>query len=111
MKTFGPLYVGTLRYWHKKAFPIIEIGSTQETEHPYRTGKCLVLRAPFTETGYYGGVFYKHPKIHVDDDDAIDALLSEAMKGRTAWTPKDGLFDEAFLQIRDMDEALFREGR
>lgn len=96
MKTFGPLYVGTLRYWHKKALPIIEVGSTQETDMPYRTGKCLVFRAPFTETGYYLGVFYKTLDIHPDDDDAIDAVLAEAMKGRVAWKPEDGLFDEVF---------------
>lgn len=96
MKTFGPLYAGTLRYWHKKAFPVVEVGSTQETEYPYRKGKCLVFRAPFTEPGYYLGVFYKTPDVHPDDDDTIDALLSEAMKGRKAWEPEDGFFDEIF---------------
>ena len=97
MKTLGLLYAGKLRYWHKKALPILEVGSTQETEYPYRKGKCLVLRAPFTEPGFYLGVFYKKPNIHQDDDDAIDALLSEAMKGRKAWEPEDGLFDEVFI--------------
>lgn len=98
MKTYGPLYVGKLRYWHKKAFPILEVGSTQETEYPYRTGKCLVVRVPFTEPGYYLGLFYKNPKIHPDDDETIDALLSGAMKGRTAWTPENGLFDDVFKE-------------
>lgn len=96
MKTFGPLYAGALRYWHKKALPIVEIGSTQETDYPYRKGKCLVFRAPFTEPGYYLGVFYQKPDVHPDDDETIDALLSEAMKGRKAWEPEDGLFDEIF---------------
>lgn len=96
MKTFGPLYGGKLRYWHKKALPIIEVGSTQETEHPYRLGKCLVFRLPFTEPGFYLGAFYKRPKVHPDDDETIDAILSDAMKGRSAWKPEDGLFDEVF---------------
>lgn len=97
MKTFGALYAGKLRYWHKKFLPIIEVGSTQETEHPYRSGKCLVFRAPFTEPGYYVGVFYKKPDV-VDDEDAIDALLSGAMRGRTAWKPEDGAYDEFFKE-------------
>lgn len=96
MQTFGPLYVGKLRYWHKKLFPIVEVGTTQETEHPYRKGKCLVFRAPFTEPGYYLGIFYKKPATSPDDDDAIDALLSEAMRGRKAWVPEDGKYDEFF---------------
>lgn len=96
MKTLGPLYAGKLRYWHKKALPVLEVGSTQETEHPYRKGKCLVFRAPFTEPGFYLGLFYKKPNIHHDDEEAIDALLSEAMRGRKAWIPEDGLFDEFF---------------
>lgn len=96
MKTFGSLYGGKLRYWHKKALPILEIGTTQETEYPYRKGKCLVARIPFTEPGYYLGLFYYNPKIEHDDDDKIDELLKEAMRGRTAWTPKDGAFDETF---------------
>lgn len=95
MNTFGPLYVGKLRYWHKKALPVVEIGSTQETEHPYRSGKCLVFRTPFTESGRYIGVFYKRPNVE-HDDEAIDALLSDAMRGRKAWEPNDGMYDEFF---------------
>ena len=34
MRTYGPLYVGRLEYYHTKVLPIIEIGSTQETEEP-----------------------------------------------------------------------------
>lgn len=101
MRTFGPLYAGTLRYWHKKAFPVLEIGSTRETEHPYRLGKCLVFRVPFTETGRYIGVFYKNPKVHVDDDETIDRILSDIMKSRKAWEPEDGLFDEVFFQAKE----------
>ena len=96
MKSYGPLYAGNLRYWHKKVFPIIEIGTTQETEMPYRKGKCLVFRLPFTTPGLYLGVWVSRPDIGWDDEDKIDEILSEAMKSRVAWTPKDGLFDESF---------------
>lgn len=97
MKSFGPLYVGKLRYWHKKFLPIVEIGTTQETDFPFRRGKCLVFRLPFTTPGYYIGLLFKtvdKPEYLSDED--IDLIMMNAMKGRTAWTPKDGLYDETF---------------
>lgn len=97
MKTFGPFYFGKLRYWHKKFFPIIEIGSTQETELPFRRGKCLVFRLPFTETGVYAGILFRgvlDPHLLTDED--VDLIVAKAMRGRTAWTPKDGAYDEFF---------------
>jgi hypothetical protein len=97
MKTYGPLYVGTLRYPHKKFLPVTEIGTTQETEIPFRRGKCLVFRAPFTTKSFYVGVLFKtvsDPHLLTDED--IDLIMMNAMKGRTAWTPKDGLYDETF---------------
>lgn len=97
MKTYGPLYVGKLEYWHRHLLPIMEIGSTQETERPYRLGKCLVFRLPFTHPGFYIGALFKKPNIDLDDEESIDALLYRAMKGRDAWRPEDGLFDEAFF--------------
>jgi hypothetical protein len=96
MKTYGPLYGGKLRYWHKKALPVIEVGSTQETEYPYRKGKCLVFRFPFTEPGLYAGIFYHTPDIMWDDEEAVDKILSDAMKGREAWKPEDGAYNEFF---------------
>lgn len=106
MKTFGPLYGGKLKYWHRKFLPVLEVGTTQEAEYPYRRGKCLVARVPFTEPGYYFGIFYKNPKISPDDEGAIDELLFGALKGRTAWTPEDGEYDETFVameKIRTVD--------
>jgi hypothetical protein len=97
MKSFGPLYVGKLRYWHKKLLPIVEVGNTQETDFPFRRGRCLVFRIPFTTPGYYIGILFKtvdNPN-HLTDED-IDLIIMKAMKGRTAWTPKDGLYDETF---------------
>jgi hypothetical protein len=98
MKNIGPLYVGRLEYWHRKPLPVLEVGSTTETDFPYRLGKCLVFRLPFTHPGYYLGLWVKKTNIHPDDEDAIDALLSSAMKSRTAWEPEDGFFDEIFYK-------------
>lgn len=97
MKTFGPLYGGTLRYWHKKLLPIIEVGTTQETELPYRQGKCLVFRAPFTTKAVYFGLLFKgvaNPHLLTDED--IDLIMAKAMRSRKAWTPEDGAYDEFF---------------
>lgn len=94
MKSYGPLYAGTLQYWHKKLFPIFEVGTTQETEGRWRFGKCVVARVPFTTTGYYLGVWYHTPDL-IDEDDE-DSLLSKALSGRTAWKPEDGAYDDFF---------------
>jgi hypothetical protein len=96
MKTLGPLYAGRLEYYHNRMFPVIEIGSTQETEMPFRKGKCLVFRVPFTKPGWYAGIFYHNPKIEVWDDEGIDEILYGAMKGREAWRPQDGAYEEFF---------------
>ena len=97
MKTLGPIYGGKLRYYHNHFLPIIEVGTTQETDLPYRKGRCLVFRVPFTKPGFYIGVLFKTTKNpHLLTDEDIDLLMANAMRGRTAWTPNDGLFDEIF---------------
>lgn len=96
MRTYGPLYVGTLKYYHNNFLPIIEVGHTQETDMPYRKGKCLVFRLPFTKPGFYAGVFYHNPKIDWDEEDRIDEILSGAMRARSAWKPSDGAYNETF---------------
>lgn len=97
MRTLGPLYVGTLQYYHRKFLPIVENGHTQETEIPFRYGHCLVFRIPFTKPGYYIGIFFKtveDPHLLTDED--VDLIMMKAMRGRTAWTPNDGLYDDTF---------------
>jgi len=96
MKTYGALYGGKLQYWHNKFLPIIEVGTTQETEYPFRKGKCLVVRAPFTKPGFYFGLWVSRPSVHQDDEEAIDELLQDALKARVAWKPQDGMYDEFF---------------
>ena len=79
MKSLGPLYVDKIRYWHTKALPVVEVGWTRETDHPYRGGKCLVFRCPWTEPGFVLGVWTERPEIHPEDDEAIDSLIASAM--------------------------------
>src|SRR5690606_32233888 len=38
----GPFYVHTVNM--RRGAPILQISSTQETQYPYRMGRCLVLR-------------------------------------------------------------------
>lgn len=97
MKTFGPIYVGKLEYYHNKFLPIVELGTTRETDMPYRAGKCLVFRIPFTKPGFYAGILYKdieNPQWLSEEE--IDNIISNAMKVRDAWNPEDGLFNEVF---------------
>jgi len=85
MKTLGPLYVGKLKYYHRKFLPIVEVGHTQETDMPYRYGHCLVFRAPFTIPGYYVGILFKtvkNPRWDLSDED-IDEIIVKALKART----------------------------
>lgn len=97
MKTFGPLYGGKLRWWHKKPWPLIEKGTTYETEMPFRIGHSLVVRVPFTEHAYYAGLLFKSVEDpHLLTDEDIDLIMARAMKGRKAWTPDDGAYDEFF---------------
>lgn len=98
MRTLGPLYGGKLRYWHKKFLPIIEKGSTQETEMPYRVGHCLVFRIPFTTQGFYAGILFRDIEDpHMLSDEEIDLIMMKAMRGRNAWKPEDGAYDEVFI--------------
>jgi hypothetical protein len=42
------VFVQTIKYPIKVSFKsLIEVGSTQEIEEPFRTGKSLVIRLPF----------------------------------------------------------------
>ena len=78
MKSFGPLYVDTLQYYHRHLLPIVETGWTQETEHPYRKSKvCLVFRFPFTHPGFVLGLWKKNKEFVFDED--ADDLLAAAL--------------------------------
>lgn len=111
MRTLGPIYLGKLSYYHRNLLPIVEVGTTQETDFPYRHGKCLVFRIPFTKPGFYLGLLFKtvkDPYLLTDED--IDLLLGDALRARKVWEPDDGFYDEAFPLPEDgLDKAVLRK--
>lgn len=57
MKSFGPLYVDTIKLKHP-VLPLFEWGWSQETEPPYRASKvCAVFWIPFVPRGYALGIW------------------------------------------------------
>jgi hypothetical protein len=97
MRTLGPIYLGKLNYYHRKALPIVELGRTQETDFPYRSGRCLVFRVPFTKPGFYLGLLFKTVKDpHLLTDEDVDLLVGNALKARKVWSPEDGAYHETF---------------
>lgn len=52
----GRLFAHAMLY-PTKLFPLVEPGTTRETEHPYRTGRSLVLRLPFSRRAVAIGVW------------------------------------------------------
>lgn len=52
----GNLYVTTVQFLDK-ASPWIDKGWSDETEEPYRHGKCLVFRVPLTRLGFAVGLW------------------------------------------------------
>lgn len=59
MKSFGPLYVTTVKYPKRFVYPPFEIGWTQEIEEPFRYGRCLVLRVPYGKLGVGFGIWLR----------------------------------------------------
>jgi hypothetical protein len=53
----GPrIYSHPMEYPTTK-FPVVDVGQTQEIDWPFRTGKGLVLRLPFTRRALVVGVW------------------------------------------------------
>jgi hypothetical protein len=76
MDLIGPLYVTNVKYPHRKPFPIVEKGWSNEIEFPFRRGSCLVFRLPFTRPGIVIG-FWGHAQ---DEDTALtSAILGREM--------------------------------
>ena len=90
----GKFYASTLRYPHRKIFPIIETGWTQETEEPYRRSRfCLVFRVPFTKPGFVLGV-WGNPTF--DETKALESALNTRVMTEEEW-------DEIFSLAYDKD--------
>lgn len=49
-KDLGPFYVTRVQYLDKERH-LPEVGWTAETDYPWRMGRCLVFRIPFTHLG------------------------------------------------------------
>lgn len=45
----GPHFYAQKLWWHTENPPLAYVTHTTETEPPYRLGKCVVLRLPFTK--------------------------------------------------------------
>lgn len=71
MKSFGPLYVDSLKLNHK-VFPMFEWGWSQETEEPYRQSSvCIVFWVPFVPRGYAVGIWGKP----LQEEDALNRAM------------------------------------
>jgi hypothetical protein len=92
MKSIGPLYVGTLQYYHRKIFPVVEKGWTQETDLPYRKGTCLVFRFPKTHPGFYIGV-WADAGLPEYDEEGASARLAQALNIRDMGLTADEIED------------------
>lgn len=87
----GNLYVQQMRYLHRKAAPLIwEKGWTDELEHPFRRGTCIVVRVPCTRVGLVFG--------HWGPPGNEEDRLNSAVGLREIGTLDDSLMaEEAFL--------------
>jgi hypothetical protein len=93
MKNIGPLYVGKLEYYHRDFFPVVEKGWTQETDHPFRKGACLVFRFPKTHPGLYVGLWKKGSAIAEFDEDGVADRLAAALSLRDMGLTPDEIED------------------
>jgi len=85
MKSLGPLYVDTVTYPIKRFSFVTEIGWSQETDEPFRAGKCFVIKLPFIKTGVAIGIWRK--KLNEQD-----ALLN-AIQARVITLEEAGVSD------------------
>lgn len=72
MFTLGPVYAQRVTYPPKLGlFPLSELGWTNEIEEPFRHGRCVVLRVPFTSFGCGFGIWIdkglKDPTVYTEE--------------------------------------------
>ena len=97
MKSFGPLYVDTIKLKHPVR-PLFEWGWSQETEYPFRESKvCAVFWIPLVPRGYAIGIWGKP----VSEEKALkkavkfgrnnpDQLTIEGIRGYKALDREEG---------------------
>lgn len=71
----GPRFYAQRLYWHTDNPPLVHVTHTTETEPPFRLGRCLVLRAPFTKVALALGVW-------VDRAEDEESALLRSMDAR-----------------------------
>lgn len=59
MKSAGKLYLDIIQYPIYKNRFIVEKGWTNETDHPYRHGTCVIVKPPFIAKAMVFGVWGK----------------------------------------------------
>lgn len=77
-------------YWHVDQPPLVHKTHTTETEYPYRTGRCIVLRVPFRRVALVLGMWVGH------SENEEEALLN-AMDGRVTKDNGIRLDEEMYL--------------
>lgn len=69
-------HIGTKIYVHRMEYPpgrwpLAEVGDTQEIDWPFRTGKGVVIRLPFTRTAVCVGRWGRS----IEEDDALTTAI------------------------------------
>ena len=94
-KEIGRLYVQGINYLNPRG-PLAETGWSQETEYPYRAGKCIVFRIPRTKYGLAVGWWGE------ERDEAV--ALTDAIGLREIGDyDNELLLEEAFEEARASD--------
>lgn len=77
----GRVFAHRLDY-PSRLFPLVDVGSTQETSYPYRSARSLVLRAPLTRCAVVVGL-WGAPR---DEEDALrDAIGGRDLGRYSEW--------------------------
>lgn len=83
----GPLFAQRL-YYHSEHPPLAAFTQSQEIEPPFRAGRCLVLRLPFSKSAVAVGVWLR---AKTESSALMDAMGARVVR------------DNA---VRDMEEWL-----
>ena len=83
----GPLFAQRL-YYHSAHPPLIALTRSQEIESPFRTGKCLVLRAPLTKRAVAVGVWLTGKS---EEDALMDAMGARVVQDNAVGDMEDWL--------------------
>jgi hypothetical protein len=83
-KEIGRLFTHRFTYPPGKHFPLIDLGSSQEIEYPFRSGRSLVVRIPFTRESVVLGIWG-------EPEDDPDTALQKALR---LWEEEEDVQEE-----------------